>query len=57
LYLVISKKFNIISFDDEHGTVVLYDEMVTLTQTNPLTNVDAEFIITFSMTTQEKLYI
>jgi Kef-type K+ transport system membrane component KefB len=27
--------------------MVLYDKMVTLTQTNPLTNVGAEFIIAF----------
>jgi hypothetical protein len=47
LYLVISKKSNIISCYDEHGTMVLYDEMVTLTQTNSLTNVNAKFIIAF----------
>jgi hypothetical protein len=30
---------------DEHGIMVLYDEMVTLTQSNLLTNDGVEFII------------
>ncbi len=58
MYLAISKKFNIISCDDEHGTMVLYDEMVTLTQTNLLTNVGPKFIIAFfNDNTWETLYL
>jgi hypothetical protein len=58
LYLAISKKFNIISCYDEHGIMILYDEMVTLTQTNLLTNVGVEFIIAlFNNNTQEALYL
>jgi len=58
LYLVINKKSNIVSCYDEHGTMVLYDEMVTLTQTNSLTNVNAKFIIAFfNNKTQETLYL
>jgi hypothetical protein len=38
--------------------MVLYDEMVTLTQTNLLTNVGAEFIIAFfNDNTRETLYL
>ncbi len=38
--------------------MILYDEMVTLTQTNLLTNVGVEFIIAlFNNNTQEALYL
>ncbi len=58
MYLAIKKKFNIISCDDEHGPMLLYDKMVILTQTIMLTNVGAEFIIAlFNDNTQETLYL
>ncbi len=58
MYLAISKKLNIISSYDEHGIMVLYDEMVTLTQTNLLTNDAIEFIIAlFNESTWEALYL
>jgi hypothetical protein len=58
LYLVIKNKINIISCYDEHGTMVLYDEMVTLTQTNSLTNVSVKFITAFfNNKTRETLHL
>ncbi len=49
---------NIISCYDEHGIMVLYDEMIILTQKKLLTNDGVEFIITlFNKNTREVLYL
>jgi hypothetical protein len=46
VYNVLSQKFHILSCYDEHGTVVLYDDNVSLIENIIITNFGAEFIIT-----------
>ncbi len=58
IYYVLSQKFHILSCYDEHGTVVLYDDNVSLTKITTITNSSAEFITTFfDDNTWEALYI
>ncbi len=43
-----TQKFHILSCYDEHGTMVLYDDNVSLTKTTTITNFGVEFIIALS---------
>jgi hypothetical protein len=45
-YNVLSQKFHILSSYDEHNTMVLYDDNVSLTKNTTITNFGVEFITT-----------
>jgi hypothetical protein len=58
IYNVLSQKFHILSCYDEHGTMVLYDDNVSLIEITTITNSSVEFITTFfNDNTQEGLYV
>jgi hypothetical protein len=46
-YNALSQKFHILSYYDEHGTMVLYDYSVSLTQNTTITNSGVKFTPTF----------
>jgi len=57
-YNVLSQKFHILSCYDEHGTMVLYDDNVSLTKITTITNYGVEFITAFFYdNTGQALYI
>jgi hypothetical protein len=43
-YNALSQKFHILSCYDEHGTMVLYDDNVSLIESTTITNSTVEFI-------------
>jgi hypothetical protein len=45
-YNVISQKFNILSFYDQHEIIMFYDNIMVLSQTTSTTNLGVEFITT-----------
>jgi len=44
IYNVLSQKFHVLSCYDEHGTMVFYDNNVSLTEMTTITNSSVEFI-------------
>jgi hypothetical protein len=57
IYNVLSQKFHVLSTYDEHGTMVLYDDIVSLIENTTITNFGVELITTFNDNTEETLYI
>jgi hypothetical protein len=58
MYNVLSQKFHVISCYNEHGTMVLYDDIVSLIENTTIPNSAIELITTlFHDNTQETLYI
>jgi hypothetical protein len=58
IYNVLSQKFHVLSYYDEHGTMVLYDGIVSLIENTTITSSSVELItILFNDNTQETLYI
>ncbi len=58
IYNVLSQKFHVLSCYDTHGTMVLYDDIVSLIENTTITNYSVELITTlFNDNTQETLYI
>jgi hypothetical protein len=47
IYHVSSQKFHVLSCYDEHGTMALYDDNVSLTENITITNFGLDFISTF----------
>jgi hypothetical protein len=45
MYNAISNKFNILSCYDQHGTTIIYDDMVSLSNINLITNLGVKLIL------------
>jgi hypothetical protein len=58
IYNVLSQKFPMLPCYDEHGTMALYDDNLSLTKNTTITNFGVKFIIAlFNDNTQETIYI
>jgi hypothetical protein len=58
MYNAISNKFNILSCHDQHGTTIIYDDMVSLSNINLITNLGVKLILaTFNKDKWEALHV
>jgi hypothetical protein len=58
IYTTLTNKFDILSCYDQHGTMIFYDKIVSLSKSFVMTNHGAEFFCTnFNKTTFEALHI
>lgn len=57
IYNAIPNKFNMVSCYNDHGTMILFDTILFLSQSNFITNSLVQIIIVFSTKTHKKFYI